>query len=93
MLKKKKIWGKTILQSSLPVKELLSVPGGRLALFLFLLFSEAFSRGGHSGPSGPLEPLNWSGSLLVAGSKDRALSPGRHKPIEPHYSRGSAGAA
>lgn len=68
---------------------LLSVPGGRLARFLFLLFSVAFSRGGHSVTSGPLEPLNWRGSLLVAGSKDRALSPARHK--KPHYSQQSEG--
>lgn len=67
---------------------LLSVPGGRLALFLFLLFSAVFSRGGHSVTSCPLEPLNWSGSLLVAGSKGRALSPGRRKHTQkkPHYS-------
>lgn len=41
--------------------------------------------------SGPLEPLNWSGSLLVDGSKDRALSPERQKPKKPHYSRRSDG--
>lgn len=52
-----------------------SVPGGRLVLFLFLAFSVEFSRGGHSVTSGALEPLNWRGSLLVAGSKDRGLSP------------------
>lgn len=69
------------------MQELVSVPGGRLALFLFLLFSEVFSRGGHSDPTGALVPLNWSGSLLAAGSKERALSPRRHKPKEPHYSR------
>lgn len=60
----------------------LTVPGGRLALFLFLVFSVVFSRGGHSVTSGPLEPLNWRGSLLVDGSKDRGLSPERHKPEE-----------
>lgn len=58
---------------------LLTVPGGRLVLFLFLVFSVVFSRGGHSVTSGPLEPLNWRGSLLVAGSKERGLSPERQK--------------
>lgn len=57
------------------LRHLLSVPGGRLALFLFLLFSAVFSKEGHSVTSGPLEPLNCSGSLLDAGSKGRALSP------------------
>lgn len=60
-------------------KYLLSVPGGRLALFLFLLLSAVFSKGGHSVTSGALEPLNWRGSLLADGSKGRALSPGRWK--------------
>lgn len=60
----------------------LSVPGGRLALFLFLVLSVVFSREGHSVTSGPLEPLNWRGSLLVDGSKDRGLSPEKDKPKE-----------
>lgn len=60
-----------------------SVPGCRVALFLFLAFSVEVSRAGHSVNSGPLEPLNWRGSLLVAGSKDRGLSPETtHKPKE-----------
>lgn len=46
-----------------------------MALFLFLAFSVEVSRAGHSVTSGPPEPLNWRGSLLVAGSKDRGLSP------------------
>ncbi len=52
----------------------LSVPGGRLGLFLFLLFSVPFSRG-HSESSGPLELLNCRGSLFVAGSKGSGFRP------------------
>lgn len=53
----------------------LSVPGGRVILFLFLPFSAEFSREGCSLTSGPFELLKRRGSLLVVGSKGRALSP------------------
>lgn len=57
----------------------LSVPGGRAILFLFLPFSAEFSREGCSLTSGPFELLKRRGSLLVVGSKGRALSPKKLK--------------
>lgn len=59
----------------------LSVPGGRLGLFLFLLFSVPFSRG-QSEPRGPLELLNCRGSLFVAGSKDSGFRPVQGKKTD-----------
>ena len=62
----------------------MSVPGGRLGLFLFLLlFSVPFSKG-HSDTRGPLELLNCSGSLLVAGSKGSGFSPRRATKKKPN---------
>lgn len=62
-----------------PERKSLNVPGGRLGLFLFLLFSVPFSRG-QSESRGPLELLNCNGSLFVAGSKGSGFRPVEGNP-------------